>query len=202
MTVMNTTIVLATRNRHKIGEMLALLPELKLEIKTLADFPGAPEVVEDGKTLEENAVKKAKSAALFCGLWALADDTGLEVDALGGSPGVYSARYAGPECSYSDNNRRLLAELAGLPAEKRAARFRCVTALSSPGGAVVMAEGRLEGRIALAVSGGNGFGYDPLFVVKDLEKTLAELTDEEKNALSHRADSIRKIKPYLAKLSV
>ena len=197
---MNPTIVLATRNKHKLQELRALIPGLRLEFRTLADFPGAPEVVEDGETLEENAVKKAKSAALFCGLWALADDTGLEVDALGGAPGVYSARYAGPQCSYADNNSRLLAELSGFPAEKRTARFRCVTALSSPGGSVVTAEGRLEGRIALAASGGNGFGYDPLFVVDESGKTLAELTKEEKNALSHRADSVRKIKPYLAKL--
>ena len=198
---MNPAVVLATRNRHKLQELLALVPELGLEFRTLADFPGAPEVVEDGKTLEENAVKKARSAALFCGLWALADDTGLEVDALAGAPGVYSARYAGPNCSYSDNNRRLLAGLAGLPEEKRTARFRCVTALSSPDGSVVTAEGVLEGGIALAASGRNGFGYDPLFVVAGSGKTLAELTNEEKNALSHRAASVKGIKPYLAKLA-
>ena len=195
------TVVLATRNRHKLGEILTLMPGLKLNIKTLDDFPGAPEVMEDGKTLEENAVKKAKSSALFCGFWALADDTGLQVDALGGGPGVYSARYAGPECSCAGNNLKLLAELAGLPPEKRTARFCCVMALVSPGGSVITVEGRLEGWIALAASGANGFGYDPLFVVARLGKTLAELTPEEKNSLSHRADAVRKIEPYLARLS-
>lgn len=193
-------MVLATRNRHKLGELLALIPGLRLEMKMLDAFPGAPEVIEDGETLEENAAKKAKSAALFCGLWALADDTGLQVDALGGAPGVYSARYAGPECSYADNNLKLLAELAGLPPEKRTARFRCVMALASPGGSVITVEGRLEGGIASAASGANGFGYDPLFVPAGLGKTLAELTPEEKNALSHRAAAVRKIEPYLRRL--
>ena len=120
---------------------------------------------------------------------------------MGGAPGVYSARYAGPQCSYADNNLRLLAELSGLPPEKRAARFCCVMALASPGGSVITVSGRLEGGIAVASSGANGFGYDPLFVVSGLGKTLAELTAEEKNALSHRADAVRKIKPYLTRLS-
>jgi len=199
---MTQIVVLATRNKHKLKEILELLPGLKVELKTLDDFPGAPDVVEDGATLEENAVKKAKSAALFCRLWAIADDTGLEVDALGGAPGVYSARYAGPGCSYSDNNLKLLAELSGLPPEKRAARFCCVMALSSPTGSVIMVEGRLEGRIAPAPSGVNGFGYDPLFLVTDAGKTLAELTPAEKNAISHRAAAARKIEPYLKRLLV
>ncbi len=198
---MNQTVVLATRNRHKLEEMMSLIPRLKLEIKTLDEFPGAPEVIENGKTLQENAVKKAKSAALFCGLWALADDTGLVVDALGGAPGVYSARYAGPGCSFADNNHKLLSELAGLPPEKRTARFICVMALAAPGGEVVTVEGRLEGSIAAAASGANGFGYDPLFVVAGLGKTLSELTPIEKNALSHRAVAAGKMEPYLAKLS-
>lgn len=198
---MTRTVVLATRNKHKLGEILELLPGFKLDMKTLDDFPGAPDVEEDGATLEENAAKKAKSAALFCGLWAIADDTGLEVDALGGAPGVYSARYAGPACSYRDNNLKLLAELAGLPPEKRAARFRCVMALSSPTGSVIIVEGRLEGRIASVPSGVNGFGYDPLFLVAGAGKTLAELTPGEKNAVSHRAAAVRNIDPYLKRLS-
>ncbi|MFA6433668.1 MAG: RdgB/HAM1 family non-canonical purine NTP pyrophosphatase [Elusimicrobiales bacterium] len=197
---MKPIVVLATRNRHKLGELLALIPGLELEFRTLADFPGAPEVVEDGKTLEENAVKKAGSAALFCGLWALADDTGLEVDALGGAPGVYSARYAGPGRSYADNNLKLLAELDGVPPGRRTARFSCVMALASPGGPVTTVEGRLEGVIALAAFGANGFGYDPLFVAAGQEKTLAELAPEEKNALSHRAAAVRKMEPYLRRL--
>ena len=199
---MTQTVVLATRNKHKLREILELLPGLKLELKTLDDFPGAPDVVEDGETLEENAVKKAKSAALFCRLWAIADDTGLQVDALGGAPGVFSARYAGPGCSYSDNNLKLIAELSGLPPEKKAARFCCVMALSSPTGSVIMVEGRLEGRIASAPSGVNGFGYDPLFLVPGTGKTLAELSPAEKNALSHRAAAVRKIEPYLKRLLI
>lgn len=198
---MDQIVVLATRNRHKLEELRELIPELRLELKTLGEFPGSPDVVEDGATLEENAVKKAKCAALFCGFWALADDTGLQVDALGGRPGVYSARYAGPGCSYADNNRKLLAELSGHPPERRTARFRCVMALASPGGSVITAEGRLEGRIAAAASGANGFGYDPLFVAEGSGKTLAELTPREKNALSHRAAAVREIAPYLARLS-
>jgi len=195
------TVVLATRNKHKLEEIRALIPGLNLVIKTLEDFPGAPDVTEDGETLEANAVKKATSAARFCGLWALADDTGLHVDALKGAPGVYSARYAGPGCSYADNNRKLLGELAGLEPEKRTARFRCVMALSSPDGSVVTVEGLLEGRIALSASGAGGFGYDPLFIVTGLGKTLAEITAEEKNALSHRAEAVRKIAPRLRRLS-
>jgi len=197
---MTQIVVLATRNKHKLKEILELLPGLKLEMRTLNDFPGAPEVVEDGDTLEENASKKAKSAALFCGLWALADDTGLEVDALSGAPGVYSARYAGPDCSYSDNNLKLLAALAGLSPEKRKAHFCCVMALSSPTGSIITVAGRLEGSIADAASGVNGFGYDPLFLVAGAGKTLAELSPAEKNVLSHRAEAVKKIEPYLKRL--
>ena len=198
---MTQTIVLATRNRHKLRELRELMPGLEsIEMKMLDEFPGAPEVTEDGVTLEENAAKKAKSAALSCRLWALADDTGLEVDALGGAPGVYSARYAGGDCSYAANNLKLVAGLSGLPAEKRTARFRCVMALASPGGSVITVEGRLEGRIALSLSGTGGFGYDPLFLPAGSDKTLAELTPAGKNALSHRAAAVRKIEPYLARL--
>jgi XTP/dITP diphosphohydrolase len=194
------TIVIATRNRHKLGEILELLPGLELELKLLGDFPGAPEVEEDGETLAENSAKKARSAASFCGRWALADDTGLYVDALGGAPGVYSARYAGPGCSYADNNGKLLSELSGLPPEKRGARFCCALALASPSGSVITVEGRLDGRIALSASGGGGFGYDPLFLPSGKDRTLAELSPAEKNLISHRAAALRKIEPYLARL--
>jgi len=200
MTNVKNTVVVATRNKHKVGEILELLPGLKLKLKVLGDFSGAPEVEEDGETLEENAAKKARSAALFCGLWSLSDDTGLYVDALGGAPGIYSARYAGPDCSYSDNNRKLLSELAGLPPEQRKARFCCVVALASPAGSVITVEGRLEGSIALSASGGNGFGYDPLFLPDGSVKTLAELSPAAKNSISHRAAALRKIEPYLVRL--
>ena len=198
---MGQTVVIATRNRHKVVEIRELLHGLRLEWKLLEDFPGAPEVIENEATSAENAAKKARSAALFCGHYAMADDTGLFVDALNGAPGVYTARYAGPGCSFSDNNIKLLSELAGLPPEKRTASFRCVIALASPSGSVITVEGRLEGHIASAVSGGNGFGYDPLFLSAGTGKTLAELAPFEKNALSHRAIAVRKIAPYLARLA-
>ena len=180
-------VVLATRNINKAGEILRILAESGIEFKTLTDFAGAPDVDEDGATLEENAVKKARSAAVFTGLPALADDTGLEVDALGGAPGVFSARYAGPGCSYGDNNKKLLAALAGLPAAKRSARFRCVMALVYPDGRSITAQGQLEGFISRGARGKDGFGYDPIFEVNALGKTLAELAPEEKNSVSHRA---------------
>ncbi|OGR60115.1 MAG: non-canonical purine NTP pyrophosphatase, RdgB/HAM1 family, partial [Elusimicrobia bacterium GWC2_51_8] len=163
----------------------------QFEFKTLADFPDAPEVKEDGLTLEENAIIKARSAAVFTGLPALADDTGLEVDALDGAPGVFSARYAGPARSYVKNNIKLLAVLAGLPAAKRSARFRCVVALVYPGGKYITAQGLLEGFITIRARGKGGFGYDPVFEVKTLGKTLAELSPAEKNSISHRAAALR-----------
>ncbi|MBI4803436.1 MAG: non-canonical purine NTP pyrophosphatase [Elusimicrobia bacterium] len=207
---MKPIVVLATRNKDKVKELLDLLPDLPIDFKTLNDFPGAPEVTEDADTLEENAAKKAKSAALYCGRWALADDTGLEVDFLGGKPGVLSARYAGPDCSYADNNRKLLAALDGVPYEKRTARFRCAVALASAGGSTVIMEGRLEGFITREPLGSRGFGYDPVFAAavsgappergQGPARTLAELSPSEKNAVSHRAAAIRKIIPYLRRL--
>jgi len=194
---MEKTLVLATFNRHKAAEILAILPELPVKVKTLADFPGAVPAVEDGATLEENALKKALAAARFTGLPALADDTGLEVDALGGAPGVRSARYSGETASYGQNNALLLASLADVPQEKRSARFACVVALALPSGVAVSARGTLEGAIALAPRGGNGFGYDPLFLVGEGPLTLAELSEEAKNALSHRARALAAILPRL-----
>lgn len=194
---MEKKLVLATFNRHKAAEILAILPDLGLEIKTLSDFPGAVPAVEDGATLEENALKKALAAARFTGLPALADDTGLEVDALGGAPGVRSARYAGEDASSAQNNTLLLASLANVPPEKRAARFACVVALALPSGITAAARGTLEGAIAPAPRGANGFGYDPLFLVGEGPFTLAELSEEAKNALSHRARALAAILPRL-----
>ncbi|MBU2572969.1 MAG: RdgB/HAM1 family non-canonical purine NTP pyrophosphatase [Elusimicrobia bacterium] len=207
---MKPIVVLATRNKNKVREILAILAESAIDFKTLDDFPGAPEVIEGADTLEENAAKKAKSAALYCGRWALADDTGLEVDSLGGKPGVLSARYAGPGSSYADNNRKLLAALDGVPHEKRTARFRCAVALASAGGSTVIMEGCLEGFITREPSGSRGFGYDPVFAVAASSadagrgqgpvRTLAELSPLEKNAVSHRAAALKKIIPYLRRL--
>ncbi len=188
-------VVIATFNAHKTAEIRAILPGLRLA--ALADFPGAAPAEEDGATLEENAVKKALSAARFTGRPALADDTGLEVDALGGAPGVRSARYAGEPADPAANNRRLLAELAGLPAARRLARFATVMALASPAGEILISRGTLEGRITLAERGANGFGYDPLFELAGSARTLAELSDAEKNAVSHRARALAGLLPAL-----
>ncbi len=196
---MEKTLVLATFNRHKASEMLAIMPRLPLEPRTLAEFPGAVPAEEDGASLEENAVKKAAAAAAFTGLWALADDTGLEVDALGGAPGVRSARYAGGNATAAANNALLLARLADVPPERRTARFVCVVALASPGGGVFTARGALEGRITAGGRGGAGFGYDPLFELPD-GRTLAELSEAEKNAVSHRARALAAMLPRLLAL--
>jgi XTP/dITP diphosphohydrolase len=191
-------LVLATRNAHKVTEIARLLDGTGVEAVPADAVPGAPEVEEDRPTLEGNAAKKAETLARFAKSWALADDTGLEVDALGGAPGVYSARYAGEGCSYEDNCRKLLAAMQGIPEGKRGARFRTVMALSSPEGKTQMMDGSLEGTIAAAPRGNNGFGYDPVFVLKD-GRTLAELGTKEKNDISHRGTALRKILPVIVK---
>lgn len=197
---MEKELVIATFNRHKLEEIRGILPALRLRLRALAEFAGAAPAQEDGETLEENASKKALAAARFTGLWALADDTGLEVDALGGAPGVRSARFAGETAGAAENNALLLARLAGVPSEKRSARFACVVALASPAGEVSLARGTLEGRIAVSPSGVNGFGYDPLFEVGAGPGTLASLSAAQKNVLSHRARALAGIAPLLAKL--
>lgn len=189
-------LVLATRNAHKVAEIARLLEGTGVEAVPADAVPGAPEVEEDQPTLEGNAAKKARTLARFAGTWALADDTGLEVDALGGAPGVRSARYAGPGCSYEDNCRKLLGAMSGVPEGRRGARFRTVMALSSPDGKTRTADGSLEGSIGTASRGGNGFGYDPVFVLAD-GRTLAELSRDEKNGISHRGSALRKIIPLI-----
>ena len=190
-------IVLATRNRHKGEELAALLGDLGIRIRTLEDFPAAPEVDEDGTTCEANAIKKAAEIARATGVAAVADDTGLEVDALGGRPGVFAARYAGEHATYEDNCRKLLQELAGVPTMKRTARFLTVAAIALPGGDVRVAQGILEGLITEKAIGDRGFGYDPVFFVPELRKTLAELTAAEKNRISHRAKAFLQAKEML-----
>lgn len=190
-------LVLATRNPGKVREMVTLLADLGVTVRSLSDVPGAPEVEEDGRTFAENAVKKAETIARFTGLPALADDSGLEVDALGGAPGVFSARYAGEGASDAANNAKLLAALAGVPPERRTARYRCVLALAVPGMPTVTVEGVCEGRIAEQPRGSGGFGYDPLFYLPHKGKTMAELAPEEKNAISHRGQALRRLKALL-----
>lgn len=193
-------LVLATRNRHKVEELVALLGGLGIRIRTLDEFPHAPEVVEDGITCEANAVKKARAIAEFTGLPAVADDTGLEVDALGGRPGVYAARYAGEGATYEDNCRKLLQELAGVPRKRRTARFLTVAAIALPSDEVKVAQGLLDGVIAEEASGTLGFGYDSLFFVPELGKTLAQLSADHKNRISHRAKAFIQAKDLLQEM--
>jgi len=191
-------IVLATRNPHKGKELAVLLGEdTGIRIHTLAEFPSAPEVEEDGETCEANAIKKAVTIARETGMTAVADDTGLEVDALDGRPGPFAARYAGENATYEDNCRKLLRELEGIPSDRRGARFLTVAAVASPGGEVQTTQGVLDGLIAEACRGERGFGYDPVFYVPELGKTLAELTPEEKNRISHRAKAFIQVKDIL-----
>ena len=193
-------LVLATRNRHKVEELIALLRDRDITIRTLDEFPTAPDVVEDGETCEANAVKKARVIAEFTGLPAVADDTGLEVDALGGRPGVYAARYAGEEATYEDNCRKLLQELMGVSRERRTARFLTVAAIALPSGRVWVAQGTLDGVIAEEASGTLGFGYDPVFLVPALGKTLAQLSADQKNTISHRAKAFTQAKELLREM--
>ena len=190
-------LVLATRNRHKGEELAALLADLGIRIRTLDEFPEAPEVIEDGETCEANAIKKARAIADATGLPAVADDTGLEVDALEGRPGIFAARYAGEGATYEDNCRKLLHELAGVPRERRAARFVTVAAMAFPTDGVQVARGVLEGLIAEVPSGTQGFGYDPVFFVSELGKTLAQLSADQKNRVSHRAKAFAKVREIL-----
>ena len=185
-------LLLATRNRHKRNELAALLADLGIHIRTLDEFPGVHEVQEDGDTCEANAIKKATEMARETGLPAVADDTGLEVDALGGRPGVHAARYAGEHATYEDNCRKLLQELRSVPKARRSARFVTVAAIALPSGEVQISQGVLEGLITEAAAGSQGFGYDRLFLVPELDKTLAELTSSEKNRISHRAKAFAK----------
>ena len=194
-------IVLATHNPDKRLEIAGLLSDLGITVRSLAEFPQAPVVDEDGMTCEANAIKKAKVIADYTGLMAVADDTGLEVDALGGRPGVHAARYAGAHVSYEDNWRKLLRELDGVPLKRRGARFLTVVAIASPSKQHVdTVEGVLNGLIAERPAGTGGFGYDPVFLVPELGKTLAELTPKEKNGISHRAQAFAKAKAVLQQL--
>ena len=186
-------IVVATLNPDKLREIEALLPPDLAEFVGLGEFEGAVAPPEVGDTLEENALAKARAAVAFSGLPAIADDTGLEVDAMGGEPGVHSARYAGEGAGYEANVRKLLERMAGVEAARRAARFRTVCVACFPDRPPIVAEGVLEGRITEAPRGSQGFGYDPVFEVASTGRTLAELPLEEKNTLSHRAAAIRNL---------
>jgi XTP/dITP diphosphohydrolase len=185
------TLVVATGNRAKFNEIAALLRGLPVHIVPL-DRVGPVEVPpESGRSFQENARIKAATVADTTGFLALADDSGLEVDALGGAPGVFSARFGGPGRTDADRYHLLLDKLIGIPPERRTARFRCVIAVAEPGGPVHFADGACEGRIAVAPRGAQGFGYDPVFEVVSLGRTLAEVEPDVKNRLSHRAKAVR-----------
>ncbi len=193
--------VIATFNRHKAAELHALLALPGVELVPLADWPGAEPPEETGATLLENALLKARAAVALTGLPAIADDTGLEVDALDGAPGVHAARYSGPGATYASNVAKLLRELTGVPAAKRAARFRTVCVAVWPDGREVNVEGVLEGVITEAPRGANGFGYDPVFGPRGETRTFAELSDTEKNTISHRARAVRALAERLHGIS-
>ena len=181
-------LLIATRNKHKLEEIKAILDFEGLEIVSALDFPDIPDVDEDGDTFQTNAIKKAVTLAKATGLWALADDSGLEVMALNNAPGVWSARYAGGPVSYEKNNEKLIEELADK--SDRSARFRCVMALSDPDGETQTVEGQCSGHIIDTLRGTEGFGYDPLFVPDGYQITFAEMPAEEKNQISHRARAL------------
>jgi XTP/dITP diphosphohydrolase len=191
------TIVLATNNAGKVREFAALLADLPVRLLTAREAGVLAFPPETGESFAANARAKALHVTAETGLAALADDSGLVVDALGGAPGVYSARYGGPDANDTDRYTLLLGALQGVASETRAARFVAALALSLPDGTVIDAEGRLEGAIADAPRGTNGFGYDPIFLVGDTGRTLAELTDDEKNGLSHRAWALAALRPRL-----
>ncbi len=193
-------MVLATHNRDKVREIRKILSGLPVPLKGLEDFPPAPEPRETGKTLEANALIKARAAARRTGCLSLADDTGLEVAALRGAPGVISARFAGPGCTYADNNRKLLRLMARVPSSRRRAVFRCVVAAVFPDGEERIFEGRCPGRIVAAPRGSGGFGYDPVFRPAGQRRTFAEMTLAGKNRVSHRSKAFRRSRNFLTAL--
>lgn len=184
-------LVIATRNKGKLSEIKRIFAGLDgLELISLLDIKDAPDIIEDGETFEENAIIKAKKISNFTGLPSLSDDSGLEVDALNGRPGVHSARYGGAGISDSDRNQKLLDELRSIDRDSRTARFICVVAIALPDGRKFTSSGKCEGLIATNPCGENGFGYDPVFFLPDFNKTMAQLTGEEKNRISHRAQAL------------
>ena len=200
---MPPTLVLGTRNAKKRQEIEEILGDLGIALQDLSAYPAAPEVVEDGDTFEANARKKAAQTAQAIGQWVLGEDSGLVVPVLNGRPGVYSARYAGTQGDDAANNKKLLAELAPLPADKRDAYYVCTAALADPSGQVhAVVEGRCWGRIITEYRGQGGFGYDPLFLIPEYHRTFGELSARVKHALSHRGRALLQLRPVLRQLLV
>ncbi len=197
---LDRALVLATRNPGKISEFDTLFAGFDIDIRTLNDFGPIPEVKEEGETFEDNAVEKARFTARVLGLPALADDSGLSVKALGGLPGVYSARYAGEGATDAANNHKLLEAMKGV--EDREAAFTCIIAIAVPRGPALIYEGRCEGKITREPIGRDGFGYDPLFYYPPLEKTFAQMSREEKNRVSHRAKAMEELRSEFHKVLI
>jgi XTP/dITP diphosphohydrolase len=194
-------LVVGTRNPKKKVELLEILGDLGIDLRDLTGYPQAPEVEEDGATFEANARKKATTVATALGQWTLGEDSGLVVPALGGAPGVYSARYAGEQGNDEANNEKLLAELAKLPDDQRAAYYVCTAALADPSGQVhAVVEGRCHGVILRERRGSGGFGYDPLFLIPEYHRTFGELSSTVKHALSHRGRAMLHLRPRLRAL--
>jgi len=193
-------IVLATRNRGKIKEIKRIVGELPISILTIDNFPGCPEVEEEGATFQENAIKKAAAVAAYTGKPSLADDSGLEVYALNNAPGILSSRYSGEGANDGKNIEKLLHEMRPLSDEERKARFVCCLALVYPDGKIEIFTGHVEGRIGREPRGSHGFGYDPLFYPEGYGKTFAEMKAKEKDSLSHRGNALREFQKYLRRI--
>lgn len=189
--------IIATHNPGKVKEFKEILEPRGYDVKSLAEIGFTEEIEETGHTFEENAILKAEAVAKAVNKMVIADDSGLSIDNLGGRPGVYSARYAGEQKDDQANIEKVLSELKGIEKEQRTARFRCALAVSIPGEETKTVEGHVEGYIAEEPRGEYGFGYDPIFIVKDKDKTIAELTSDEKNKISHRADALKKLSKLL-----
>lgn len=201
MNAARASLVVSSRNRKKIGEIAELLLPHGIEVLSVADFPDVPEVIEDAETFAGNAAKKASEVARHLSRWVLGEDSGLMVDALGGAPGVYSARYSGEGATDESNNEKLLAELASVPNEKRTARYVCHAAVADPSGTIrLQVEAACRGRILHEPRGTNGFGYDPLFLIPEYHQTFGELSPAVKRHLSHRARAFERLVPELVRL--
>lgn len=194
-------LVLASRNPKKLGEIAELLAPHHISVQCVADFPDVPDVVEDGETFADNAAKKARETAWQLNAWALGEDSGLMVDALGGAPGVYSARFAGEPSNDEKNNAKLQQELANVPDEQRGAGYICCVAIADPTGEIrLTVSGTCRGRILREPRGSNGFGYDPYFLIPELHQTFGELSPAVKRHISHRARAFERLLPRLVRL--
>lgn len=197
---MRETLLIGSGNKGKAAELAELLEGLPWDVKGLADFPMVPEPVEDAGTFDGNAIKKAAYFSECFNVCCVADDSGLVVDALGGAPGVYSARYAGPACNDADNRAKLLGALEGVPEERRTARFMCCAVFLRPGQPPHIETGTVEGRITFECRGELGFGYDPLFVPEGFDETFGQIEPARKHQVSHRGRALRKLRAYLESL--